>query len=123
MLNAMWALPFWEGRVVESCSEQADGSLLIQLSESRVVEDIDWLDRRSRITHRVRLWVEALSQLLPIAHVAQLTGLHWHTIKAIDHQRLERQHGEFASVDVRRLVMDEFALHKGHRYATVVMDA
>lgn len=25
--------------------------------------------------------------------------------------------------DVRRLVMDEFALHKGHRYATVIMDA
>src|SRR5574343_144623 len=174
MLNAMLALPFWEGHVVESCSEQADGSLLIHLSESphesprcgrcrapcvlvherrrrrvrerdcfdrrvwlevpirrmdchhcgaRVVEHIAWLDRRSRVTHRVRTWVEALAQLLPIAHVAQLTGLHWHTIKAIDHQRLERLHGEFAAGDVRRLVMDEFALHKGHRYATVIMDA
>ena len=174
MLNAMLALPFWEGHVVESCGEQADGSLLIQLTESpevparcgrcrapcvlvherrrrrvrerdcfdrrvwlevpirrmdchhcgaRVVEHIAWLDRRSRVTHRVRTWVEALAQLLPIAHVAQLTGLHWHTIKAIDHQRLERLHGEFAAGDARRLVMDEFALHKGHRYATVVMDA
>jgi transposase len=174
MLNAMLALPFWEGHVVESCSEQADDSLLIKLSESpeiparcgacqgecvlvherrrrrvrerdcfdrrvwldvpirrmdchhcgaRVVEQIAWLDRRSRVTHRLRAWVEALTQLLPIAHVAQLTGLHWHTIKSIDHQRLEQQHGEFAAGDVRRLVMDEFALHKGHRYATVVMDA
>src|SRR5574343_1869354 len=174
MLNAMLALPFWEGHVVDSCSEHADGSLLIRLSESpeiparcgacqgpcvlvherrwrrvrerdcfdrrvwldvpvrrmdchhcgaRVVEQIAWLDRRSRVTHRLRAWVEALAQLLPIAHVAQLTGLHWHTIKAIDHQRLEHLHGEFAADDVRRLVMDEFALHKGHRYATVVMDA
>src|SRR5574343_1867456 len=174
MLNAMLALPFWEGHVVDSCSEQADGSLLIRLSKSpeiparcgscqgacvlvherrwrrvrardcldrrvwldvpirrmdchhcgaRVVERIAWLDRRSRVTHRVRTWVEALTQLLPIAHVAQLTGLHWHTIKAIDHQRLERLHGEFAAGDVRRLVMDEFALHKGHRYATVIMEA
>lgn len=174
MSNAMLALQFWEGHVVDSCSEQADGSLLIKLSQApevaarcgacqaacvlvherswrrirerdwfdrrvwldvpirrmdchhcgaRVVEQITWLERRSRITQRLRVWIEALTQLLPIAHVAQLTGLHWHTIKAIDHQRLERLHGEFNADGVRRLVMDEFALHKGHRYATVVMDA
>lgn len=91
--------------------------------DARVTEHIAWLDRRSRITHRVRVWVEALAQLLPIAHVSHLTGLHWHTIKAIDLQRLESLHGQFAAPDVRRLVMDEFALHKGHRYATVVLDA
>jgi transposase len=91
--------------------------------DARVAEHIAWLDRRSRITHRVRLWVETLAQLMPIAHVAKLTGLHWHTIKAIDQQRLERLHGEFSAQDARRIVMDEFALHKGHRYATVVLDA
>ncbi|MGK5035962.1 transposase family protein [Janthinobacterium sp. LB3P118] len=57
--------------------------------DARVTEHIAWLDRRSRMTHRVRIWVEALVQLLPIKHVSQLTGLHWHTIKAIDQQRLE----------------------------------
>jgi len=90
---------------------------------ARVAQQISWLDRHSRITHRLRIWVETLVQLLPIKHVAQLTALHWHTIKTIDHQRLERLHGEFSSQGVRRLVMDEFALHKGHRYATVIMDA
>ena len=89
---------------------------------ARVVEHISWLDSRSRVTQRLRAWIEALTQLLPIAHVARLTGLHWHTIKDIDHRRLERLHGEFVANDVRRLVMDEFALHKGHRYATVIMD-
>lgn len=174
MFNAMSALRFWEGHVVESCCEQADGSLLIFLTHAPdaiarcgaceapcalvhervrrrvrerdwfdrrvwldvpvrrmdcrrcgacVVEQLAWLDRRSRITQRLRAWVEALTQLLPIAHVAQLTGLNWHTIKAIDHQRLERLHGAFDAAGARRLVMDEFALHKGHRYATVVMDA
>ena len=88
-----------------------------------MTEHISWLDRRSRVTHRVRVWVEALAQLLPIKHVSQLIGLHWHTIKAIDLQRLTHLHGQFAAGDVRRLVMDEFALHKGHRYATVVLDA
>jgi len=174
MSNVMLALPFWEGHVVESHSEQADGSLLIKLTESpetgarcgacralcvlvhersrrrvrerdcfdrrvwldvpvrrmdchhcgaRVVEHIAWLDRRSRVTHRLRAWVEALVQLLPIAHVAQLTGLNWHTIKRIDHARLQEKYGAFEGRDIRRLVMDEFALHKGHRYATVAMDA
>ena len=91
--------------------------------DARVTEHICWLDRRSRVTHRVRVWVEALAQLIPIKHVSQLTGLHWHTIKAIDLQRLAHLHGQFAAGGVRRLVMDEFALHKGHRYATVVLDA
>lgn len=68
------------------------------------------------------------SRLFPVNGIKRfastwLTGLHWHTIKEIDHRRLEQQYGEFVVGDVRRLVMDEFALHKGHRYATVVMDA
>ena len=174
MSNAMLGLTFWEGHLVESYSEQPDGSLILKLTEdpdtparcggcgepcvliherrrrrvrerdwfdrrvwldvpirrmdchhcgARVVEHITWLDSRARITQRLRAWIEALTQLLPIAHVAKLTGLNWHTIKEIDRRRLERMHGEFVANDVRRLVMDEFALHKGHRYATVVMDA
>jgi transposase len=88
-----------------------------------VTERIAWLETGTRITRRLWAWVEALVQLLPIAHVAQLTGLHWHTIKGIDQRRLEARHGQFESCGVHRLVMDEFALHKGHRYATVIMDA
>lgn len=174
MQDAMLGLTFWEGHVVDSCSEATDQSLLIHLAEApqsearcgrcqqvcvlvherrrrrvrerdlfdrrvvldvpirrmdchhcgaRCVEQIAWLDSHSRVTQRLRCWVETLCQVLPVAHVAKLTGLHWHTIKEIDHRRLERAHGEFVADDVRRLVMDEFALHKGHRYATVVMDA
>lgn len=65
----------------------------------------------------------SLLQLLTISHVSQLTGLHWHTIKTLDKRRLQAAFGTFEPGDVRRLVMDEFALHKGHRYATVIMDA
>ena len=170
----MSSVAFWEGHVVKSCGEQADGSLLIELSEdpkhearcgacdmpcalvhernwrqirerdwfdrrvwlrvpvrrmdchhcgARAAERIGWLNRHARLTERLRAWVEALAELLPIAHVAQLTGLHWHTIKEIDKARLQRKYGDFEGRGVRRLVMDEFALHKGHRYATVVMDA
>jgi transposase len=90
---------------------------------ARVTERIAWLAGHARITRRLWAWVEALAQILPIAHVAKLTALHWHTIKEIDRLRLQALHGRFDARGVRRLVMDEFALHKGHRYATVVMDA
>ena len=89
----------------------------------RVTEHIDWLSQGSRLTRRMEAWVDALLKLLPISHISRLTGLHWHTIKALDKRRLEASVGTFEPGNVRRLVMDEFALHKGHRYATVIMDA
>lgn len=86
-------------------------------------EHLSWLPARARITERLRQYAEQLLTLLPIKHVAQLTGLHWHTLKAIDKARLSRDLPAPDLGRVRYLLMDEFALHKGHRYATVVMDA
>ena len=45
------------------------------------------------------------------------------TPSEIDKRRLQTSVGTIELGEVRRLVMDEFALHKGHRYATVIMDA
>jgi hypothetical protein len=39
------------------------------------------------------------------------------------HRRLKHLHDDFSANEVRRLVMNEFPLHKGHRYATVALDA
>ncbi len=49
-----------------------------------MAERIGWLNRHARLTERLRAWGEALTELLPIAHVAKLTELHWHTINEID---------------------------------------
>ena len=87
------------------------------------LERIPWLAGRRALTVAMVRWVEALTMLLPVAHVARLLGLHWHTVKAIDHQRLARELPAPDLSQVRRLVMDEFALHKGHRYATVAICA
>lgn len=86
-------------------------------------EHVPWLPARSRLTGRLIAHVEALLRLLPIRHISQLTGLHWHTIRAIDARRLAREVTPPDLSRVRRLIMDEFALFKGHRYATVALCA
>jgi transposase len=86
-------------------------------------EYVPWLPARSRLTGRLIAHIEALLRLLPIRHISQLTGLHWHTIRAIDARRLAREVTPPDLSRVRRLIMDEFALFKGHRYATVAICA
>src|SRR5690606_24827619 len=53
---------------------------------------------------------------------ARWFGLDWKTVKAIDFRHLERSLGPPNLDGVRLLAMDEFAIQKGHRYATVVVD-
>lgn len=86
-------------------------------------EYLSWLAPRSRITERMRVYLETLLSLLPIKHVSNLTDLHWDTLKSIDKCRLSREVTEPDKSKLRFLVMDEFALFKGHRYASVVLDA
>lgn len=86
-------------------------------------EHIPWLAGRRQLTQAMVHWVEALVRLMPVKPVAELVGLHWHTVKALDHQRLKREVTAPDLSQVRRLIMDEFALYKGHRYATVAICA
>ncbi|HGS5214329.1 TPA: transposase family protein, partial [Vibrio parahaemolyticus] len=51
-------------------------------------ERLSWLEPYARITNRLRSYIEQLLPLLPIKHIAQVTGVHWHTIKEIDKRRL-----------------------------------
>jgi transposase len=86
-------------------------------------EHVPWLPPRSRLTARLVTHVEVLLRLMPIRHISQLTGLHWHTLRTIDGRRLAREVQPPDLSRLRRLVMDEFALFKGHRYATVAICA
>ncbi|WP_083318483.1 ISL3 family transposase [Thalassotalea crassostreae] len=88
-----------------------------------ITEEIQWLEPHSRMTARLRNYVEGLLRVLPIKHISQHTGLHWHTIKEIDKRRLAREVKGPDWSSITKLVMDEFAVFKGHRYATVIVDA
>ncbi|MCW0008408.1 ISL3 family transposase, partial [Burkholderia pseudomallei] len=84
---------------------------------------VSWLDRHARITRRLAEFVGHWCEKLPVAHVCQLSGLHWETVRRIDARRLQARLEALPEPQPHRLVMDEFALYKGHRYATAVMDA
>jgi transposase len=86
-------------------------------------EQVGWLDRHARVTHRLARFVGLWCEKLPIAHVCELTGLHWETVRKIERAKLTQELAELPEAQPTRLVMDEFALFKGHRYATVVLDA
>ena len=55
-------------------------------------------------------------------HVAQFYGLVWTTVKRIDKRHLERELGPVDLEDVRVIAMDEFAIHKSHRYAIMAFE-
>ena len=86
-------------------------------------EHIDWLERHARVTRRLAQFVGLWCEKLPVAHVCEMTGLHWETVRRIERAKLEAQLAALPIAEPTRLVMDEFALFKGHRYATVVLDA
>lgn len=86
------------------------------------LEQLDWLGRYQRVTNRFADAVERLLQSASVQAVASFFELGWHTVKAIDKRRLQARLVEPDWSAIRYLAMDEFALHKGHRYATVVVE-
>lgn len=86
-------------------------------------ERVAWLERYARVTRRLAQFVALWCQKLPVAHVCKLSGLHWETVRSIERAYLESELAALPPAQPVRLVMDEFALFKGHRYATVVLDA
>lgn len=88
------------------------------------VEAIPWLDRYQRMTKRLADKIAGLAQLLPLKHVAAWFGVSWDTVKEIDKRALIARLGpaERHWTGVRQIAIDEFALHRGHRYATIVVD-
>lgn len=89
------------------------------------VEAVSWLDRYQRMTTRLAEKIARLAQVLPIKHVAQWFGVSWDTVKQLDQRALAARLGpvDAASlVDVRVIAIDEFAIQRGHRYATVIAE-
>ena len=86
------------------------------------LEVLDWLCPYARVTKRVAESVARLCRILPIKHVAEFFDLGWDAVKAIDKAHLTRTLGESDLDALEQIAMDEIAIGKGHRYATVVVE-
>jgi transposase len=86
------------------------------------LEELTWLEPYSRVTRRLAGSVARLCKVMSILHVARFYGLAWTTVKLIDWRHLEHELGPVDLAGVSVIAMDEFAIQKGHRYATVVVE-
>ena len=86
------------------------------------LERLDWLAPHARVTQRLAESVARLCAVTSLLHAARWFGLNWKTVKQIDFRHLERTLGPVDLTGVTVIAMDEFAIQKGHRYATVVVE-
>jgi len=82
----------------------------------------DWVEPGQRITLRYEKYVALLCTYMPALDVADLEGLDKGTVYRIDRKWLERRAALTPQRPVRRLGIDEIAIKKGHKYATVFYD-
>ena len=83
----------------------------------------------TKVTDRAARWVQAMLRFkVSIRSIQGLTGIHWETIRKLHLEimetTLEAHEAELKASGYRPrlLAVDEFAIRKGHTYATCVMD-
>jgi len=87
------------------------------------LEWLAWLALYARVTRRLAESVAHLCQVAAVLHVARLFDLDWKTVKELDKAGLERRlEGPLDLKGIEVIALDEFALHQGHRCATVIVE-
>ena len=74
------------------------------------------------MTGRLARSVGRLCKVLAIKHVAKFYGLGWDAVKSIDKAWLTATLGEPDLTGIECLALDEFAIKRGHRYATIFVE-
>ena len=85
-------------------------------------EPIGFTVGKQTYTKRFSRYVAALCGILQLQHVARLLGVGWDLVKGIHKRHLAMKLKRRKLGKVRYIAVDEFAVHKGHRYMTVVLD-
>ena len=95
----------------------------------KFTEEVPLQHPGTKVTERAARWIQAMLQFkVSIRSIQCLTGIHWETIRKLHleimENSLEEHMAELKASGYRPhlLAVDEFAIRKGHTYATCVMD-
>jgi transposase len=87
-----------------------------------VVAESKFVDRRSRISKRLEMYIMGLSKYITVKEIAEHLELDWKTVKEIHKRHLKER---FSKEDIgypRIIALDEVSVKKGHNYLTVIID-
>ena len=120
-------IPIWTGIAQEICFH-CHRYRCIECGR-KFTEDIPLRCPGTRITERAAEWIRSfLRNGMTIRAVQKLTGIHWDTIRKLQSEMMtetleaRKQKLLADGYHPQYLAVDEFAIHKGHTYATCVMD-
>lgn len=85
-------------------------------------EPISFADGKRRYIKAFARYVVDLCKIATIKHVAGLLGVGWDLVKEVYKESLKKRLKKRKLHKVRYIGVDEFAVQKGHRYMTVVLD-
>ena len=120
-------MPIWTGMSQDICF-QCHRYRCVKCGRKHT-EEIPLQHPGTRITERAANWIRTmLLNKVSIRNIQKITHIHWETIRNIHiatmEKTLEKHTAELkaAGYHPQFLAVDEFAIHKGHTYATCVMD-
>ena len=92
-------------------------------------EQPSFIEEGTRVTILAAAWIKAyLAENMSVKSVSSITGVNWNTVRRIQQKYMEEivkgvdRYKMFRGYRPKYLAVDEFAIHKGHTYATCVMD-
>ena len=86
------------------------------------VEKLDWINTQRHYTKRLAEETARACQLQSVQQVAKRLHLKWDMVKDIDKESLNEKLNPPNFEGVEYLAMDEVAVKKRHRYATVIVE-
>lgn len=85
-------------------------------------ENIEFADQKKTYTKGFERYINDLCRVMTIQDVSRISGVGWDTVRRIEQSWLQKHYSKPKIKGVRYIDIDEFAVQKGHKYMTVVMD-
>lgn len=85
-------------------------------------ERIDFADEKKTYTRGFQRYINDLCRVMTIEDARKIAGVSWDTVKRIEQVYLQKHYSKPKLKEVLYIAIDEFAVQKGHKYMTVVMD-